>query len=237
MSDVVRRRDFLARLLGAGLAASRGLPASSGLAGGFVAVPTSLGGELPVTLTPRRQPATPAELHRALLAGFDARLLPPGFSNPKVADVTYGRTWLVGAVNVELDGPSYRDLIWYEVYASDEQALARFEDGDFGRRAISGGTGIPSVLAEPLEVASPNRTRVSETFVPDGFAGPAWGVVASTQIGGRPWGWTSCTVLMGNVVVSAQSMLGAPSYRGNDADAIALAQTAVTQLRRITGAP
>ena len=47
----------------------------------------------------------------------------------------------------------------------------------------------PSVLAEPLEVASPNRTRVSETFVPEGFAEPAWGVVASTQIGGRPWGW------------------------------------------------
>jgi hypothetical protein len=198
-------------------------------------MPVAAGADLPVALTPRHQPTTPAELHRSLLAGFDARLLPPGFSNPRVSDVTYGRTSLVGAVSVALDGPGYRDTIWYEVYASEAQAQARFEDGDFGRRATSGGTGIPSVLAAPLEVPDSNRTLVYETFVPDGFAKPVWSVVASTQIGGRPWGWTSCTVLDGNVLVITQSMLGAPSHRGNDADAIALAQAAVTQLERIVG--
>ena len=139
MSGAIGRRDFLARPSGATLAASRALSIASDLASGFAAAPMSLGGDLPVTLTPRRQPPTPVELHRALLGRLRRQAAAAGFSNPKVSDVTYGRTSLVGAVNVELDGPSYRDMIWYEVYASDEQALARFEDGDFGRRATSGG--------------------------------------------------------------------------------------------------
>ena len=215
---LIGRRPFIRGMLGAGLVAAQALlaPARAQAAG-------------------RRQPATPADLHRALLDGFDARLLPPGFSVFRVADVTYGRTALVGAVNVELTGPGYRDMIWYEVYATEAEAQAAFEDGELGRQATSGGTGVPGVPAAPIVLSTGTRTTIYETFVPDGFAEPAWGVVASTQIGGRPWGWTGCSVQAGNVLVKTQSMLEAPSRRGNDADAIALAQSALANLRKIAG--
>lgn len=225
----VGRRGFIRGLFGAGLLAVRGLTFPASRLGAMAAVP---GGALEVV---QRQPATPADLHRALLAGFDARLLPAGFSVVRLADVTYGRPTLVGAVNVELNGPGYRDMIWYEVYETSEQALAAFEDGELGRRATSGGTDLPGVPPEPIVLATSNRTTVYETFVPEGFVEPAWGVVASTQIGARPWGWTGCSVVAGSVLINSQSMLMAPSRRGNDGDAIALARSALANLRKITG--
>jgi hypothetical protein len=80
------RRRFIRGVLGAGLIAARGLATPSPRLWGIAAAPVGAPG------VGRLQPAAPADPHRALLSGFDSRLLPPGFSVVRVSDVTLRRT-------------------------------------------------------------------------------------------------------------------------------------------------
>ena len=128
-----------------------------------------------------------------------------------------------------LRGPDLTNTIWYYVFDDDEHAADHFEYGALGRSATSSGQVDSGQTADGSPLAGAAPTTITEVYAPD-FEQPAWCVAAKSG----PWGWTSCTVLVGNVKSSATprcSRHGAA--RGDDAHAIALAGAGVAHLLRL----
>ena len=145
---------------------------------------------------------------------------------------------LVGAAVLELRGPDLTNTIWYYVYASEAEALDHFDNGTFGRATTSTvepgtdleGSSGSSGSGSTAIPGAPSAT-LTEAYEPPDVEGPAWCVAARAV----NWSWTSCSALAGFVEVIGYSAIqaGRGAQRGDDANAIALAQAALAHLDRL----
>lgn len=201
------RRHFLRRAAGIGLGVAGLLLLGSRIA---AAQPLESAQDLFKRLlsTPIRPDEMPA--------GF--KVSPPYHSTYSMQEIHPDFPGLVGATIVEIDGPDLTNTIWYYVFGSEAEALAHFENGEFGRATTSAGQSSAEIT-------------LTETYEPAGFQDPAWCVAAKH----RQWGFTSCSVLVGNVEIVGFSRVlpGSGAQRGNDANAIALARAGAAHLRRL----
>lgn len=189
-------------------------------------------------------PPDPDELHHWLLSTpFEPGELPSGFTINPPANRRTGSGMqaiepslrgLIGAALAELRGPDLTNVIWYYVFATDADALFHFEYGELGRSTTGGGG---TAASQSAAAGLPVGTKLHEAYTPPGIDLPAWCVAAKTG----PWGWTTCSVLVGSVEVVGYSkaLPGTGANRGSDANAIALARAGVTHLMHffITGLP
>jgi hypothetical protein len=192
-----------------------------------------------------RSVSSPEQLFHDLMATpFRPSELPAGFrmgdpSNPRsgLQRVEPGIPGLVGGAVLELRGPELTDTIWYYVYESEAAALDHFENGKFGRTTTSQvppGTDLeqtgPTASGSTTIPGGPSA-RLTEAYEPAEFDVPAWCVAAKAV----NWAWTSCQTVSGYVEVVGYSAIqaGRGAQRGDDANAIALAQAALAHLNRL----
>jgi len=187
--------------------------------------------------------SSPDDLYRRLMATpFGPGELPSGFTVNAPSNSVSGLQaiqpdipGLVGAAILELRGPDLTNTIWFYVYASEADALNDFENGTLGRTTTSqiepGADLESSSGSAPGPVAGAPSNRLAEAYEPAEFDVTAWCVAAKAV----NWAWTNCSALAGYVEVAGYSAVrpGTGAQRGNDANAIALAQAALAHLNRL----
>jgi hypothetical protein len=116
-----------------------------------------------------------------------------------------------------------------------------------GRRPPTVGATTPPSSGSPRLVPVAPLTTIHEAFAPGELDEPVWGIVARTQIGGRPLGPNeppgSRRGAAGELSSGGGERPGRPAVdargtvaRGNGTDAIALARGAVANPRRVASA-
>jgi hypothetical protein len=145
---------------------------------------------------------------------FPSSELPTGFQAGNIIRQSLSDRALahngVAEVDLEMEGPGVENRITYIVYASEVHARASFDDAP-RRAAARGSTGAH----------------------PDGYGYPVLCVMRSGEVEGRNFGATSCLGLIGNVEVSAFSLLADAEF-GSMQDSLELMAAGVKHLEKVT---
>lgn len=164
------------------------------------------------TATPTTANLTPQQLYDKLLAGpFTASALPSGFSNARTQKGeptdTSKKYNVIGDVDVPVTGPDDSDAIFYSVYQTNADAVARNGERQPGQ-----------------------STQLS------GVTGPSKCYAVSSTSGSTPAGYSFCAVVVDNVEILTSSQInGANRSQGNPQNAEALARAAITHLTAVRG--
>ncbi len=140
--------------------------------------------------------------------------LPTGFSSGNIirspiSDRGFAHG-AVGEIDLQVDGPGAENRITFIVYPSEVQAQSSFEEA-------------PARAAE----------RGSQLARPDGYAYPVLCAMRAGELDGRTYGATSCLGLVGNVEVSASSLL-ADAEMGAMQDSLELMAAGVKHLQKVS---
>lgn len=119
----------------------------------------------------------------------------------------------LGEVNVQLSGPDATNQIAYTVYPSEQEAKASYSQITLG-----------------FAQGDQRSSAVGGSFTPTDEEYPARCLTGPLTVQSGQFGGSYCFVRVGNVEVTALSLLPGAAPRGNDANAKRLAKAAVTHL-------